>query len=878
MMRNTKLASVQQQYVRAREIIDGTLCLWSPTSPTKRSYRAILEVAPINFLLKSAEEQDGITERYRLLLKALPFPLQILVRHQRLDLEPYLARIRERVQANMQSRWPQLADNLEHLLRQLGSRRTLIERRCYLIVPAPEAFGPSLGKKKRTRQSVMDRALQELDIRVETLRQQLLSLGLHTHRLRGEEIARLLQSCLAAEQAWKHPLKQEHLAVVGHLPRWEKAAQAQTQDGRQEARSTSHEGPAGPQKQRARPRKSSAALPPPDFLRLADLLAPASIEEFQRALRVGEHDWVRGIAVTAFPREVAPGWLAPLLMHDDILDIVMHLHPQEQAATMRQLKRRRAGYASIQAFQRRQGRQDDPDTGVAQNDVDRTIGRLARGEERLFEVTFSLLVRAPSQQALDERSERVLARLQTVLLDAVAHPTTFEHAAAFRSSLPEGRDELRRTITLDTASMATAFLFLSNALAMPNGAFLGTTSTNEPVLLDPWHPSLENPHAFVGGVTGGGKSYLGKLWIERALLLQGIGPTAERHSVIDPDGEFSELARALGGSVIHLAPGSQHHLNPFDLLPPSANFQCYLAEGARSDRLAEKIQDLQSLLDVMLAHKGDVLSPREKALLDLALYECYRRCGITADPRTHYRRPPLLRDLAEVLRSGVCGPDEFELGQRLSRYTEGSLSGPFSRHTDVPLDSHVLVWNIFEMRGDLRPVGIFLIADWIWTQTLSQSPVPRCLSIDKAASLIEYPEGARFLETLSRRARKRYLRLVVMTQSPELFVQDRSGGVIASNAAIKILKKQDRTSVAAVGERFGLTEGEKERLRHFGREEAMLLVGDRRVIFTVNTSELEHGLVTTNPLDLSRQPTMIRPLDLSQADTDPALLNLRRVK
>src|SRR5579875_3171926 len=87
--------------------------------------------------------------------KALPFPLQILVRHQRLDLEPYLARIRERVPATMQSRWPQLADNLEHLLRQLGSRRTLIERRCYLIVPAPEAFGPSLGKKKRTRQSVM---------------------------------------------------------------------------------------------------------------------------------------------------------------------------------------------------------------------------------------------------------------------------------------------------------------------------------------------------------------------------------------------------------------------------------------------------------------------------------------------------------------------------------------------------------------------------------------------------------------------------------------------------------------------------------------------------------------------------------------------------
>ena len=394
---------------------------------------------------------------------------------------------------------------------------------------------------------------------------------------------------------------------------------------------------------------------------------------------------------------------------------------------MRQLKRRRAGYVSIRSFNRRQGRQDDPDTDVAQHDVDRTIGRLARGEERLFEVELLLLVRAPDQKALDERSERVLARLQTVLLDAVAHLTTFEQAAAFRSGLPEGRDELRRTITLDTASLATTFLFLSNALSMPNGAFLGITGTNEPVLLDPWHPSLENPHAFVGGVTGGGKSYLGKLWIEHSLLLHGVGPQAERHSVIDPDGEFIRLAEALGGSVIHLAPGSPHHLNPFDLIPPGSDFASYLTEGKRGDRLAEKIQDMQALLDVMLARKGDVLDPRETALLDQALYECYRRCGITADPQTHHRRPPLLRDLAEVLALARAGRTNSSLGLRLSRYTQGSLAGLFASQTNVPLDSHLLVWDILEMRGDLRPIGIFLIADWVWTQALYQEqggPLP----------------------------------------------------------------------------------------------------------------------------------------------------------
>jgi len=881
MMAKTKLASVQQQYVRAREILDGTLCLWSSLSPTKRSYRAILEIAPINFLLKSTDEQNALTEGYRLLLKGLSFPLQILIRHQRLDLEPYLARVCARVPQEIEGMWPHLAENLERLLQQLGSRRTLVERRCYLIIPAPEPFASGVPRRKRTRQQIAARALQELDVRVETLRRQLLALGLRSQRLRGEEIAHLLRSCLAPEQAWKHPLRREHLAAVGHLPRWKAPPtdeQQQDPEEQQDGWQISPETSTGARKRRARSSQENAPLPAPDFLRLADLLAPASIEEFPQALRIGEHDWVRGIAVTAFPREVAPGWLAPLLMHDDILDLVMYLHPQDQAATMRQLKRRRAGHVSFRAFNRRQGRQDDPDAEVAQSDVDRMMSRLARGEERLFEAELLLLARAPSRQALDERSERILARLQTVLLDAVAYPTTFEQAAAFRSGLPEGRDELRRTITLDTASLATTFLFISNALSMPNGAFLGVTGTNEPVLLDPWHPSLENPHAFIGGVTGSGKSYLGKLWIERSLLLHGIGARAERHSVIDPDGEFAEVARALGGSVIHLAPGSKHHLNPFDLVPPGCNFYQYLSAEKRGDRLAEKIQDLQSLLDVMLAYKGQMLSPRERALLDIALYECYRRRGISADPRTHYRQPPLLQDLAEILRSGACGPDESELGLRLARYTEGSLAGLFASQTNVPLDSHLLVWDIFEMRGDLRPVGIFLIADWLWTQATYHSGVPRCLSIDEAASLLDYPEGAHFLETFSRRARKRYLRLVVMTQNPELFVQDKSGGVVASNAAIKFLKKQDRTSVAAVGERFGLTYGEKERLLAFSREEAMLLVGDRRVVFTVNTSELEHRLVTTNPLDLSKTPVPTGTIDLADADTDPALPSIQEAK
>jgi hypothetical protein len=920
MRRFDKPGSCQQHYVRAREIMGEVLCLWAPTSPTRRAYRVVLEVSSVNFVLKSAEEQEALLERYRNFLKTLTFSLQIIIRNEPLDLRPYLTRIHTHVPSPQERPaegpgWYDLAMDVDRLLSMVGSRRTLTERHCYIVVPAPDLVGSARGwrkKRRRARQEEMRaRALQELAIRVEMVRAALAGLGLRTRTLFGEDLARFYHRCFSPSRAFARPLQHVHLVSVGHLPQVlshsipEKQPTVQqlvssagvssfspsvemrpfsadeqpttkrsafpagvspfypsvemcpfsAQDlvslQRLQQDTSAQARPARKQQQHAsdQSKSQSDALPPPDLLRLADLLAPAAIEEERDVLTI-DGDLVRGIAVTAFPREVSSsGWLAPLLLHDEVLDIVMHLHPQDQGLMLRQLKRRRSAYATLRGFNRRTGRSEDPETEVAHHDVTRLMSQLASGGEGILETSLFLLVRAPNRALLDERSERVMALLQTVFLDAVAHPTTFEHAQAFRSFLPEGRDELRRTITLDTSSLATTFPFISNALQMPGGTFLGITGNGEPVFLDPWDASLENPHTFVGGVTGGGKSYFGKLWVERSILESGM--LAEQTSIIDPDGEYERLARALRGAVVHLAAGSNHHLNPFDLRPPGTDFAAYLAQVNKGDRLAEKVTDLLSFLDILLADHGTKLTMRERSLLDHALYETYRRVGISADPRTHYHQPPLLRDLYEVLKGNVCGKDEFDLTLRLSRYVEGSLASLFAEQTNVPLDAHLLVWNIFEMRGDLCPIGIFLIADFLWTQAVSSPFVRRALYIDEAASLLAYPEGGVFLSDLSRRARKRYMRLVVMTQSPERFVEDAHGAVVASNAAMKVLKKQDRTSLKAVASRFDLTPLEARRLNSFGVNEALVLVGDRRVLLTIGAGVAEHEICTTHPVELA---------------------------
>ena len=163
---------------------------------------------------------------------------------------------------------------------------------------------------------------------------------------------------------------------------------------------------------------------------------------------------------------------------------------------------------------------------------------------------------------LDERTERMMAVLHNLFL--VARPTTYEHAPAFRSFLPEAHDELRRTFTLDSWSLATAFPFISNSLFMPEGVLIGITPNGEPIAIDEWSESLDNPHEFCGAITGAGKSYLYKIRIMRELLQH--RKRGLQVVVIDPEKEYEDLCTALGGDFVRLAPGSEQHLNPFDLL------------------------------------------------------------------------------------------------------------------------------------------------------------------------------------------------------------------------------------------------------------------------------------------------------------------------
>ncbi len=85
----------------------------------------------------------------------------------------------------------------------------------------------------------------------------------------------------------------------------------------------------GPRRPTTRPASRAAAFTP-------DALSVGA-----RHLEVG-NEWVSSFAVTGFPREVHPGWLAPLLTYPGRLDVALHVEPIDPVTAAYRLKKQLA--------------------------------------------------------------------------------------------------------------------------------------------------------------------------------------------------------------------------------------------------------------------------------------------------------------------------------------------------------------------------------------------------------------------------------------------------------------------------------------------------------------------------------------------------------
>lgn len=559
-----------------------------------------------------------------------------------------------------------------------------------------------------------------------------------------------------------------------------------------------------------------------------DIIAPEAIEIDFTYQKINS-TYTRTLFVAGYPRSVPANWLSPLINFPYQLSVSMFIFPIDSAEVLNNLKRKITEMEAEIQSDLRAGKISNINTEVKLEDARYLREDLAKGSERFYQFGLYITIHSPSKEELDKVTKAVQSSLGALLI--VSKKAALQMDEGFKTTLPMGIDKLMVLRNMDTTSLATTFPFTSSELAMETGIVYGINEHNDSlVIFDRF--KMENANMMILAKSGAGKSYTMKLEILRQLMF------GAEVLVLDPEHEYEDLCKAVGGEYINFTFDSPAKVNPFDLL---------INKDTEGSELGQKIIALHGLLRVMLGE----MTAHQDALLDRALVAAYKAKGITPDPTTQNNPPPLMEDVYKAL-IGMESEDADDIASRLEKFIIGSFRGIFDQATNIDITSALTVFSVKEMEEALRPIAMYVILDFIWTR-VKKTLKKRILVIDEAWYFMKHPDSASFIHSMVKRARKYYLGITTITQDVEDFLSNDYGKAIISNSSIQFLMKQSTASIQVLVDTFYLSQGERQLLISADVGEGIFFAGQNHVALRVVASDEEHRVITTNPEEILNQ-------------------------
>ena len=187
------------------------------------SFRAVVACKSINFDLMSDVEREAVEYSYQNFLNSLRFTTQILVRSQRVDIGPYIEKLVEIRRNNDNMLLGVLMDDYINFIDALSQEANIMDKSFFIVIPyytsldAEKAlqqtknffrsFSGNKGQEvTRIDRSTYDKALTEINNRVDSVISGLFQIGIHSVRLTTKELAGLYYNFNNPDTAVREPL------------------------------------------------------------------------------------------------------------------------------------------------------------------------------------------------------------------------------------------------------------------------------------------------------------------------------------------------------------------------------------------------------------------------------------------------------------------------------------------------------------------------------------------------------------------------------------------------------------------------------------------------------------------------------------------------
>lgn len=175
-----RVGSSTQSFTEIKEIFEDIVIF------SKGNACLIFELTATNFALLSGPEQDAKIYAYASLLNSLSFPIQIVVRSEKLDISSYLKLLDTEATKNGNTKFGQQIQKYRNFVQELVKVNSVLDKKFYIVVPFSYLESPGASSK-----NFKESAKASLHSKSSSLSSQLLRLNLKFKILEGEELAKL---------------------------------------------------------------------------------------------------------------------------------------------------------------------------------------------------------------------------------------------------------------------------------------------------------------------------------------------------------------------------------------------------------------------------------------------------------------------------------------------------------------------------------------------------------------------------------------------------------------------------------------------------------------------------------------------------------------
>ena len=814
--RKPEKLSFTQDFIPIKNLEHGII------ETTDGRYIKILEIEPINFMLRSEEEQYEIICSFASWLKISPVHLQFKSITRKADSDKHIAMLRKEMETEESEQCKKLSEGYIRLIKDVGSREALT-RRFFLIFRYEEL--------RRNENSDYGQICSTLLTAEQNARAYFMQCGNNILQPKDpdEATAEILYMFFNRRSCVEEPFHSRVDRIV-----------LDTMAAKNKV----------------------IGIDPVPHIRMAHFIAPRGIDLTHRNYIIMDGLYYSFLYIkgNGYPNKVRAGWMSSLINAGEGIDVDVFLRRENRSKTIDKVAQRiRLNRTKLKSMQ---------DTSTDYEELAGSIQAgyfikqgIANYNEYLFYMSVFVTVSARTYEELMWRKQQMTDMLKS--MDMYVSDCSFQQEDALRTVMPflqiSPKLEKKSKRNVLTSGAASTYLFTSFEMSDDTGVLLGINRHNNSLCIVDLFDTKKNKNANLNllGTSGAGKTFTMQLLALR-MRMRGI-----QCYIIAPikGHEFRRACNRIGGQFIKIAPGSPHCINIMEIrhtISPEMELIDELDYSEMDSLLAQKIQQLMIFFSLLIPD----MTNEEEQMLDEALIRTYGKFGITHDNDSVYedrnavppkmKTMPILGDLHEELQKN-------EMTKRIavivSRFVIGSAQS-FNQQTNVDLSNKYIVLDLSELKGKLLPVGMMIALDYVWDKIKSDRTKKKAIMIDEIWQLIGAGSNrmaAEFCLEIFKVIRGFGGAAISATQDLSDFfgLEDgRYGRAIINNSKNKIILNLEPDEAEFVRDTLKLTKTEIRSITRFERGEALICSNNSKVPVIIKASKEEQEMITTDRAEL----------------------------